>query len=578
MEKQVNVKLILGTMCAVMIIMLTVAFAHFSRMLKTAGQAAVDPANFDIHFKNLSEPVLHGGAEVTGVPSIANEGASINNIAVTLKLPGDYVLYTVDIENSGDINVEVSNIEHTDLDNSLLELEVIYTDTGDRLQTGDELSPGQKKNITIKIKYKDIENPDLLPQTVQTVNFSYSVTYSQSNKSQYAESGIPKSYTQLEYLESTGTQWIDTGIKLNQDSRVKIKYQYTDLNATARIFGTMQNENNTGWIISTVDGLPLSKIQTLYGDDWKPSEYDISNVIPSTNIVEYERNAKYQYVNGESYYTNGNKNFTTSSNVIAFGAYYNQIKYAKARIYEISIWQDGITISRNLIPSLDSNGRPCMYDTVTKQPFYNDGTGEFLYYNPNDLPKIFTELEYLESTGTQYIDIGIKLNQDSRVKIKYQYTDLNATARIFGTMQNENNTGWIISTVDGLPLSKIQTLYGDDWKPSEYDISNVIPSTNIVEYERNAKYQYVNGESYYTNGNKNFTTSSNVIAFGAYYNQIKYAKARIYEISIWQDGITISRNLIPSLDPDGRPCMYDTVTKQPFYNYGTGEFLYGLKQ
>ena len=33
----------------------------------------------------------------------------------------------------------------------------------------------------------------------------------------------------------------------------------------------------------------------------------------------------------------------------------------------------------DLIPCLDTNGTPCMYDTVSKQTFYNQGTGEFLY-------------------------------------------------------------------------------------------------------------------------------------------------------------------------------------------------------
>ena len=28
---------------------------------------------------------------------------------------------------------------------------------------------------------------------------------------------------------------------------------------------------------------------------------------------------------------------------------------------------------------LDKNGKPCMFDTVSKKPFYNQGTGEFLY-------------------------------------------------------------------------------------------------------------------------------------------------------------------------------------------------------
>ena len=31
---------------------------------------------------------------------------------------------------------------------------------------------------------------------------------------------------------------------------------------------------------------------------------------------------------------------------------------------------------------------------------------------------------------------------------------------------------------------------------------------------------------------------------------------------------------VPALDPTGTPCMYDTVSRKPFYNSGTGDFLY----
>lgn len=36
-------------------------------------------------------------------------------------------------------------------------------------------------------------------------------------------------------------------------------------------------------------------------------------------------------------------------------------------------------IVHHLIPALDSTGAPCMYDLVSKKPFYNSGTGDFLY-------------------------------------------------------------------------------------------------------------------------------------------------------------------------------------------------------
>ena len=51
-------------------------------------------------------------------------------------------------------------------------------------------------------------------------------------------------------------------------------------------------------------------------------------------------------------------------------------------------------------------------------------------------------------------------------------------------------------------------------------------------------------------------------------------KGRIREFSIESEGV-LQLNFIPALDPDGNPCMYDTVSQKPFYNMGTGQdFLY----
>ena len=50
----------------------------------------------------------------------------------------------------------------------------------------------------------------------------------------------------------------------------------------------------------------------------------------------------------------------------------------KLRLKRFYITRNG-AYTLNLIPTLDRNGTPCMYDTVSKQTFYNAGTGEFLY-------------------------------------------------------------------------------------------------------------------------------------------------------------------------------------------------------
>lgn len=50
-------------------------------------------------------------------------------------------------------------------------------------------------------------------------------------------SRLPQGYQEVEYIESSGTQYIDTGFKPNQDTRVVCDIDYTLTSATAWLFG-----------------------------------------------------------------------------------------------------------------------------------------------------------------------------------------------------------------------------------------------------------------------------------------------------------------------------------------------------
>mgnify|MGYP003307162928 CR=1 FL=1 len=54
----------------------------------------------------------------------------------------------------------------------------------------------------------------------------------------------------------------------------------------------------------------------------------------------------------------------------------------------------------------------------------------------------------------------------------------------------------------------------------------------------------------------------------------QFSHWKYWKSCIWKNGV-LKQHLIPALDPSKRPCMFDLVTKTPFYNKGTGEFLYG---
>ena len=53
-------------------------------------------------------------------------------------------------------------------------------------------------------------------------------------------------------------------------------------------------------------------------------------------------------------------------------------RFGKFKLYYCKIWQ-GDTLVRDFVPVLDTEGKACLYDNVSKEYFYNSGSGEFSY-------------------------------------------------------------------------------------------------------------------------------------------------------------------------------------------------------
>ena len=71
------------------------------------------------------------------------------------------------------------------------------------------------------------------------------------------QSNIPGGYTQLEYIQSTGTQYIDTGIKGNGTTKVHINARYyttTTAGGSGRIFGSRDAAAVNAFAIGSASG------------------------------------------------------------------------------------------------------------------------------------------------------------------------------------------------------------------------------------------------------------------------------------------------------------------------------------
>ena len=168
---------------------------------------------------------------------------------------------------------------------------------------------------------------------------------------------------EVEYLQSTGTQWIDTGVLSRSDVDFTIYIQPLKGGDT-KLFGVYGDASYIG----------------TFGTSWRLASGTFGwitygtldfNAITEISLIGLE-----WYVDGEYVYTvrgRGNTNVTLKM----FGWWYSgSLTKTPQRLFGLVIYQNGLKV-RDFIP-VRVGEEGCMYDRVTGEIFGNDGTGEFI--------------------------------------------------------------------------------------------------------------------------------------------------------------------------------------------------------
>ena len=181
-------------------------------------------------------------------------------------------------------------------------------------------------------------------------------------------------------------------------------------------------------------------------------------------------------------------------------------------------------------------------------------------------------LDYLESTGTQYIDTGFVPNYNTKVEIKFMITKLNFDSFVYGsrTIMNGNDVhaAGIYRTMAHV-IFQFNADRGNMSKPIELNRNYVIINDKTGGYlddEILKKYTYTDFQG-------TFNLYLYGINTGGMLDNSQTFSGKIYYCKIY-DGETLVRDFIPVLDKEGTPCLYDKVEKKFYYNQGTGEFEY----
>ena len=183
------------------------------------------------------------------------------------------------------------------------------------------------------------------------------------------------------------------------------------------------------------------------------------------------------------------------------------------------------------------------------------------------LPDGYTELEYIQSTGTQYINTGVQPNQNTRVTATAYLTPSDAGTWLFGARNAHSD-----STFGFLSY---ENAYRSDYNT---DQNKTIPAaySDPFEIDKNKNQTQINGETEATSSVGTFQCNYPLILFanntgGSISGR---GSGKIYQLSIYDNG-TMVRMFIPCINPDGEIGLYDAANGQFYGNFGTGVFIGG---
>lgn len=200
----------------------------------------------------------------------------------------------------------------------------------------------------------------------------------------------------------------------------------------------------------------------------------------------------------------------------------------------------------------------------------------------------FTALEYLESSGTQYIETQIEVDSTWGAKVEWEMTHVSDYANVLSGTNTD--IGGHVLNEGGF---SVPYWYGVDTKFLAVFMSNGLLYYTLDEEAKtgvryssemnfcNSRYIKLNTESLgvIPETVRSFLCN-NPILFGSSRNGTPLGFAgligKVFRVQI-SKGTTLKMYLIPVLNENGEPGMYDKVSKRFFGNHGTGSFGYGFK-
>lgn len=193
------------------------------------------------------------------------------------------------------------------------------------------------------------------------------------------------------------------------------------------------------------------------------------------------------------------------------------------------------------------------------------------------LPGVYRAVEYLQSTGTQYIDSGIECTSDLSVNFKALYTT-NDNAAICGGIGLKDDPIYFRHHCSPFGTNFKYWLQQDSSSTSSITVLDVGSINTIYEVSIDA----ITGRWSVNGISRSITPLGNGMTTGKSYGifariastgDLQSKPSRFYYFDFFRNGKCVGHFIPCVRKSDNKPGMYDTVSKAFFTNAGTGEFI-----
>lgn len=197
------------------------------------------------------------------------------------------------------------------------------------------------------------------------------------------------------------------------------------------------------------------------------------------------------------------------------------------------------------------------------------------------MPISYTPVEYLESSGTEYLNTAVLATGDMKITLDFIVVNWGYTCYAFGS--NELPQGNIVFTPDYNKAYNRAGRYTYGTQSLYFPMgTHQLDTRYLYVFDRNIVYR--NGElaAFFDNESmteEEFVSKRPMMLFAAQHGNVAMhpqGSKRVWKFVIEQAGTRVL-DFIPAVNPEGQPGMYDTVSKVFKVNVGSGDFIIGIE-